>query len=158
MVRRAGLVAIAVANLILLVAGCATTGGRDIAADEAAVRAVLDTYAESVNKNDVEQHASIWDDAGIKDKPNAPTVVGLKALKERWLKSWGTSTSRMAITINQLVVSGDLAVAHGVYTNESVPKDGGKTVYTDGKFLTVFRRQPDGTWKIYADASSSNVP
>jgi len=157
MVRRALLASVAVVFLILLVA-CATTGGRDTAADEAAVRAVLDTYAESVNKGDLELHASIWDDAGIKDKPNAPTVVGMRALMERWQKGWGTSTSHMVITINQLVVSGDLAVAHGVYTKEDVPKAGGKTVYTDGKFLTVFRRQPDGKWKVYADASSSNVP
>lgn len=64
----------------------------------------------------------------------------------------------MVVTTKEVIVSGDWAFAHGVYTDESTPKAGGKTAYTDGKFLTVFKRGPDGKWRIYADTSSSNVP
>ncbi len=151
-----GLVMIAAVSV--LAAGCLTTGAKGRAADEAAVRAVLDTYAESVTKGDVNLHASIWDEAGIKHKPNAPAIVGMQAMRERWEKNFPLNDRHMVIKIQEVIVSGDWAFAHGVYTDEAVPKAGGKTVYTDGKFLTVFKREPDGTWKIYADTSSSNVP
>jgi ketosteroid isomerase-like protein len=155
MLKRVGLVLVLVASL--LAAGCVTTGARGSAADEAAVRAVLQTYAESVSKGDVEMHAALWDEAAIKHKPNAPAIVGIQALRERW-KGWALNTTRMVVTTQEVIVSGDWAFAHGVYTSESVPKAGGKTTYVDGKFLTVFKREADGTWKIYADTSSSNVP
>jgi len=155
--NRVGLVMIAAVSV--LAAGCLTTGAKGSAADEAAVRAVLDKYAESVNKLDVNLHVSIWDEAGIKHKPNAPAVVGLPAMRERLEKNFPTYASRhMVIKIQEVIVSGDWAFAHGVYTDEAVLKAGGKTAYTDGKFLTVFKREPDGAWKIYADTSSSNVP
>jgi uncharacterized protein (TIGR02246 family) len=157
MVHKTGLAMLVGACLMLLATGCATMGAKSRQADEAAVRAVLQTYAESVTKGDVELHASLWDDAAIKHKPGAPAIVGIKALRERW-KSWEQYTSHMVVTTQEVIVSGDWAFAHGVYTNEQVPKAGGKTVYTDGKFLTVFKREADGTWKIYADTSSSNVP
>jgi ketosteroid isomerase-like protein len=157
MLKRAGLAVVVGACLVLLVTGCVSTGGKSSEADEAAVRAVLQTYAESVTKGDVEMHAALWDEAAIKHKPNAPAIVGIQALRERW-KGWALNTTRMVITTQEVVVSGDWAFAHGVYTSESVPKAGGKTTYVDGKFLTVFKREPDGIWRIYADTSSSNVP
>jgi uncharacterized protein (TIGR02246 family) len=157
MLKRVGLAL--VAGACLLAAGCLTTGAKGSTADEDAVRAVLDTYAASVNKGDVNLHASIWDEAGIKLKPNAPAIVGMQALRQRWEKNFAAYASRhMVITIQEVILSGDWAFARGVYTDDAVLKADGKTEHTDGKFLTVFRREADGAWKIYADAPSSNVP
>jgi ketosteroid isomerase-like protein len=37
-------------------------------------------------------------------------------------------------------------------------KDGGEPIPYDGKFLTIFKRQSDGSWKIHRDIYNSNVP
>jgi ketosteroid isomerase-like protein len=44
------------------------------------------------------------------------------------------------------------------YVHPNAPKAGGPESLFDGKFLTVFKRQPDGSWKIYRDCFNSNVP
>ena len=157
MINKVGLVMVAAASV--LAAGCATMGSRDSAADEAAVRAVLDTYVESENRSDVDLHASIWDEAGIQYRMQWPAIVGLKALRTEWQDSFPLYTIHMTATIKELVVSGDWAFAYGVYTSERKPKIPSMDwSYIDGKFLTIFKREHDGTWKIYADAPSPNTP
>jgi ketosteroid isomerase-like protein len=39
----------------------------------------------------------------------------------------------------------------------SIPQDGGRK-QDRGKYLTVWKRQGDGAWKIAADAWSSDLP
>jgi ketosteroid isomerase-like protein len=156
MVCRIGLAVVVAASV--LAAECVTTGATRSAGDEAAVRAVLDTYAESQNKGDVDMHASIWDQAGVKYRTNQPAIEGMKALREDWEDRFPIYTNHMVITVKEVIVSGGWAFARGTYTNEAVPKIPGRGInYESGKFLTVFKRQPDGTWKIYADAPSSSL-
>jgi ketosteroid isomerase-like protein len=65
---------------------------------------------------------------------------------------------KIAITNKEARVSGDLGLLRGTYTLSMVPKVGGETTEFDGKYLTVFERQADGSWKIARDIFNSNVP
>jgi ketosteroid isomerase-like protein len=38
------------------------------------------------------------------------------------------------------------------------PKQGGKTIPIDGKYMTILAKQSDGFWKIHRDIFNSNVP
>ena len=60
-------------------------------------------------------------------------------------------------TTLDVTVSGDLAVEHGTYELTVVPK-GGKPAPDKGHYLTVWKKQPDGSWKIVRDISSSEMP
>ena len=60
-------------------------------------------------------------------------------------------------TTLDVTVSGDLAVEHGTYELTIVPK-GGKPAPDKGHYLTVWKKQPDGSWKIVRDISSSEMP
>jgi ketosteroid isomerase-like protein len=53
---------------------------------------------------------------------------------------------------------GDFVYTIGTYSmTVSNPKD--KKPITDrGKYLTVFKKQPDGTWKMVADMINSDLP
>lgn len=51
-----------------------------------------------------------------------------------------------------------MAFARGTYSVKRTPVAGGETVETDGKYMTIFKRQADGSWKIYRDIFNSNVP
>ena len=53
--------------------------------------------------------------------------------------------------------AGVLAYDVGRYTM-SVPVKGGGRRQDRGKYLTVWRRQPDGEWRIAADTFSSDLP
>jgi ketosteroid isomerase-like protein len=38
------------------------------------------------------------------------------------------------------------------------PQAGGPEAAINGKYLTVFKKQSDGSWKIYRDCFNSNTP
>lgn len=92
--------------------------------------------------------------------PNVPMNVGLNEIRgslEAFLEEvkfvrFETSTQEVQL------VGPDLAFARGVYTYFAEPTQGGDPIWWDGKYLTVFQRQPDGSWKIYRDVFDSNLP
>jgi ketosteroid isomerase-like protein len=57
----------------------------------------------------------------------------------------------------RLEESGDLAYASGVYDLTLSPPGSG-TISDNGKYVVVYRRQPDGTWKAIADIFNSSRP
>ena len=50
--------------------------------------------------------------------------------------------------------SGDLGYTHGTYRRESVDANGNPVVET-GRYVTVWRREEDGTWKAIIDIGSA---
>ena len=58
----------------------------------------------------------------------------------------------------QTVVSGDLAYQRGTFTVEATPKAGGNKTRTSGTFLRIYRRQPDGSWRMTRDMFNSDQP
>jgi ketosteroid isomerase-like protein len=63
----------------------------------------------------------------------------------------------MDITNEEVQVSGDLAFARGTYAATVTPKAGGEETFIDGKYMTILKRQTDGSWKIHRDIFNSNV-
>jgi ketosteroid isomerase-like protein len=60
----------------------------------------------------------------------------------------------LAFQTEGMTVSGDLAVEHGRWRMTFVPKSG-RPVPSAGNFVHVWRRQPDGSWKLFRDISNS---
>jgi ketosteroid isomerase-like protein len=86
--------------------------------------------------------------------PNAATVHGRPAISD-FLASFPTIT-----TFNAGMVTaegnGDLAYVHGTYHLEMSTPDG--PVADDGKYIEIWKRQPDGSWRIAYDIINSDLP
>ena len=53
--------------------------------------------------------------------------------------------------------SGDLGFSSGTY-RMSFRNSSGKTVSDKGKYVIVWKKQPDGSWKVVRDISNSDLP
>ena len=53
--------------------------------------------------------------------------------------------------------SGDMGYTWGHYEGRSKDANG-NPVLTSGRFITIWRRQPDGTWKVVLDAGANEPP
>ena len=126
--------------------------------DIAAIEQLWDNYALANNTGDLELYMSLMADDIVKMPPNKPAFSGKELLREKKEKGYANYTIEMAIYNEEVQVDGDLAFSRGTYTVSKTPKAGGETVYVDGKYLTILKRQPDGSWKIYRDCYNSNVP
>ncbi len=142
------------ASAMLMVAGCATTG--PTAAETGAFkRAVDDIYRAWVDTNinpDLEGFVSLWDVNAVKMASGKPTAIGPAAIRTMKEKAFGTTIyDRFEIATEEYQLAGGFGWARGIYTIVTRPKAGGDS-YTDiGTFLTVFKKQADGSWKVYRD-------
>ncbi len=125
--------------------------------DRAAILEAYDAYAGSLNSGNGEAWLSNWDEDGIQMPPGGP-ARGKDALRQMILAAVEEMTFNLSIDVEEVQAAGPWAYARGTYADARVPKAGGDTIHIDGKFLSILRRQPDGSWKIYRDCFSSNVP
>jgi len=132
--------------------------------EEDAVRAISRiwfNYASFVETGDAAGWLSQYDDQGIQMRPDSP-ARGRPDLDAFVAASWKARMAgfetRMSITPLEIVVAGAWAYSRGVYTQDLTSRETGKLTHIDGKFLTILKRQDDGSWKIYRDCFNSNVP
>jgi ketosteroid isomerase-like protein/quercetin dioxygenase-like cupin family protein len=86
--------------------------------------------------------------------PGMPVVTGVAKIKEEFSKMAAAPGFNLAWTANRAEVSasGDLGYTTGTY---EMAMNGG---VDKGKFITVWKKQGDGTWKVTEDIINSDSP
>ncbi len=132
----------------------------DVEADIAAIEEVLNQYAVSANAGDFELWLSLHADDVVKMPPDAPAIFGIEELRANFKPAFDNFDTSCVIYPEEAHVDGDLGYARGTYSISITPKAGGETIslMPDGKYLTILKRQADGSWKISHDCYNSNVP
>jgi uncharacterized protein (TIGR02246 family) len=147
------------AALIALVsAGCVPRAVRQVPELRPAIDAIFTRYAASLRAGDADAWAELWTDDGVQMPPDAPPVAGKSRIRENLRGMLAAFRFDMQIDIDEVRAAGDWAFARGTYTAMLTPKQGGAAMPIDGKFMTIFARQPDGSWKIHRDIFNSNAP
>jgi len=97
------------------------------------------------------------DDAAI-FPPGERIVTGLPAIREHYVKT-GFSPQGLSWKPEGEVVSAskDLGYSYGTWEKPGFGQDG-KPVIHRGKYLTVWRKQADGSWKVIADIGNIDPP
>ncbi len=111
-----------------------------------------EAWSKAAHARDVEGVASYYADDALVFPPNAPVCVGKAAAKEAWgafLSDPNFSLSWRALHA-EVSKSGDLGFTSGTYEDSYKDQDG-KIVHETGKFLCVWKKQRDGSWKSIQD-------
>ena len=130
----------------------------DVEADIIAIEEVLNQYAVAVSTGDLDLFISIHTDDAVNMGPDAPATFGKEELRASLEPLFNNFTLEMTLYPEEAQADGDLGFARGTYTLSTTPKNGGEPGFTDGKYLTVCKRQADGSWKISRECYNSNVP
>ncbi len=149
-----------VVGLFFLAGGCQRQAPVDTrAADERAIRTADAACLKAAQAKDSQGAASCYADDASWLPPNAPILTGKEAIRTGWsqlLASPGLAIN-WQITKLQVSRSGDLAYALYSYELTTQGPDG-KPITDRGKDMAVWNKQPDGGWKIVADAYNSDQP
>lgn len=144
-----------------LLLGCRSQAPPDTrATDEQAIRQASDVdWLNAARAKDVERVLSFYAADAAVLPPNTPMVSGKKAIRATWSKFVGTpgfainwQTSRV-----EIARAGDLAYQLATF-EVSVTDPRGKPVTDRGKYIAVWKKQPDATWKVVADIWNSDLP
>jgi len=90
--------------------------------------------------------------------PHDQPVVGQQAVVD-WFSGIVSQarTKAVAILEREVIVAGDVAIERGSFTWTVAPV-GGSDIQDRGSFLAVWRRQPDGSWKVARNIWNSMLP
>jgi len=150
-------VAVLVTSLLGLV-GCSTMQKTSPEAFERAVKAILDGYSATLLAGDVDGWIALWDEGGVQLPPNEPMNVGVPAIKKSMIATFAAvRIEKFAIANSGTFVDHEFGFVYGNYTYTLAPKAGGAKIPGDGKYETILKRQPDGSWKIFRDCFNSNI-
>jgi uncharacterized protein (TIGR02246 family) len=86
--------------------------------------------------------------------PEAPPIKGRAAIAQVWKQIVGNGGNTLRIEVREVSESGEWAYEVGGFTATS--PDGG--VLNAGKYIVIWRRQADGSWKTYRDIFNWDVP
>lgn len=134
--------------------------------DVAAIAKLAVDLARAVDAGDVNRIADFYSPAAVYFADGEPVIdrnVG-KAVANRWRKTIGSNRAHMAIRIDEVDVSGDLAYDRVSYTVTIMPRIvnllPGQTgtpsqVQRIGRALEILRKE-DGVWKYYRVMTNSS--
>ncbi len=122
----------------------------DEASDEAEIRAIWKDYASYRVAGNAEGWLGLWDENGIQMPPGMPARL-IESLRPVLAEAWAANPrDAMEIIPEEIVVAGDWAYSRGIYTTDSGDAN------FEGKFMTILRRQEDGSWRIFRDIFNPN--
>jgi len=132
----------------------------DITADIEALKNMVDEWVALYNAGDFERLVSFYyaeDAVGMPD--NQPILEGSEAILTEYKKEREKYDSHVdSSVVEDVRVSGDLAMVRGVDTDIFTPEAGFEPIKYNSKWVGIFERQPDGTWKCICEIGNSNLP
>lgn len=124
--------------------------------DVAAIARQTAALLEAVNGSNLAGVLDVWSDDGVLMPPHHPSVHGRLAIEQYFTQLFQRSRLRFSFKSSRIEVSGGLAFERVEYAASVWPTGGGQEVRDVGKGLHVYRRLPDGCWKLVMDIWNSD--
>jgi uncharacterized protein (TIGR02246 family) len=141
--------------LLALVIGCpkgeeaGEVSQASVEADVAAIKALFQEWVRLYNVHDYDKIMSlIYAENSIQMPPDGPIRLGKEAILLGYRRTSELNDEHCDRSVVEDVrVSGDLAVVRGEDAGTSIPRGGGEPVKYNLKWLMILERQSDGAWK-----------
>ena len=139
----------AIAALAVVAATAFALAG-DMDADAKALARLDDDWSAAAATRDAAKVASFYADDALAYPPNEPVAVGKAAAQKVWAAYFAEPSFRISWKTTHAEVNGDLGFTSGSYEDSFKGPDG-KLVQEKGKYLCVWKKQKDGSWKAIHD-------
>jgi ketosteroid isomerase-like protein len=121
-----------------------------IAADE--------SFATATAEQGLEGWLGAYDSTGIQMEPDVPFTPGLPAIRAAMAPAFADSAWELTWqpTMAFASAAGDLGYTLGNW--QSIRRDtAGRAQVITGKYVTIWRRQADGSWKVVFDGGNPDT-
>jgi ketosteroid isomerase-like protein len=117
-----------------------------------AVNGINAGFSEAYDRGDAGAISAFYGDDAALLAPDQPTVRGKRAIEDSFKEGIKELGGKISIEPVEVIAAGDMAYQ---WANYSVK--GGKKSVT-GKFVEVYNRQADGSWKIRLTIYNTDQP
>jgi len=140
---------VCVAILTVLAVSMAARASDMDAAAQALVR-LDDDWSDAAATRDAAKVASFYAEDAIAYPPGATAAHGRAESQAVWASYFAEPTFQISWKTTHAQVEGDLGFTSGTY-EDSYKGAEGATVHENGKYLCVWQKQSDGSWKAIHD-------
>jgi ketosteroid isomerase-like protein len=130
----------------------------DRAEDERAIRELETEASKAIADKDLDRLVSLYADGAALFYADSPMVAGKDAIRQTWKSIFARPGFAMSAGPLKVVASGSggLGFSRGFYSMTT--KDANGRPLTDtGEYVVVYKKLPDGRWKIIADSGSADL-
>ena len=126
---------------------------------EKALRDLDAQWSAAAGAKDLDKTVSYYAESAVVMPPNASAATTKESIRSAWKEMLTTPGSAISWKATKVEVAkaGDMACVSGTY-EETTTDASGKPVKDRGKYVEVWEKQADGTWKVVADIWNSDLP
>jgi ketosteroid isomerase-like protein len=141
-------------GLLALTAGCSSDTS---AADAQAIKARSELWSKAGSVKDSASFATFYADDATVMFPHEPAFKGMDSIKAVLTPMMQDPNFALSFTTDKVEVSGVLAYTQGTVSLRTTARNG-KPLSDTGKYLAVWKKQADGSWKAIEDIFNSDLP
>jgi len=123
-----------------------------------AIRAADAGWLKAFSERDLEKSVAYCDKRASMLVPNAPKATGTQAIRKLIAAGFALQNYKLEWHPDNAGVarSGELGYTSGKY-KVSFTNASGKNIFDKGKYLLVWKKQPNGAWKVLFDMNNSDL-
>ena len=115
-------------------------------------------FVEAFNRGDFDTLETLHADNAMLLGPDTPAIVGgSEAVVEGFKELWDGGWRNMSLSSVELGSDGDLAYHVGKVESD-VPTTDGSTKRIAGKYVDIYKRGPDGSWRLHLTIYNMDEP
>ncbi len=152
-------ISLLVVVVVLMAGAVPSSGQKSKSSAEAAIRAVDQQWLGVFAAKDLEKAVAFCADDGSVLAPNAPIATGKEAISRLFSVFFALPNLKIAWAPARVQVakSGELGYTSGKY-QMTFTDPPGKVISDEGKYVTVWKKQADGSWSMLLDIFNSDLP
>lgn len=149
-------------GLLALLTSCAQPP-QSVDTHDADIQALKDNEAQwnkDYQTKDLEKITAHYADDAVLIAPGAPPSIGKQAIHSALKEMVADNALSLSFQAERVDVakSGDVAYTQGSYTLTLTDPATKKPINDKGSYVTVYKKQADGSWKAVSDIASSATP
>jgi len=131
--------------------------GEEVAQIRKAIEMGNAKFGEAVRQADAAAIAALYTDDATLLPPNSEMIKGKPGIEAFWKGGLDMGIKDAVLTAVEVFAMGDLAYEIGKYDLKIQPA--GQAVLADsGKYIVIWKKQADGSWKLHVDIWNTNLP
>lgn len=151
---------IGAAAVALTLGGCNKTGAAgasDAATVQSAIKADEKKWNEQFKSKDMEGLLSHYADDAYFIAPGVKAANGAMAIRKAYADGLADKNFNISFASDKIDVaaSGDMAYARGHFSEKYTDPKTGSATSVGGSYLTVYKKQQDGSWKAVEDLAAA---
>lgn len=146
------------AALIATLGGCGKEKAEDPGAVASAIKADEKASNDQLKANDLEGVVSHYADDAYFVAPGLKPADGSTQIRKVYSNGLSDKAFKLSYASDKVEAGsgGDLAYSRGRYTEQYTDLDTGKVMRQTGSYLSVYKKQADGSWKMVEDFAAAD--